>query len=107
MLSFASQLDYNDNRINGNVVDAFIQPALLKENMDKYVFLLKGAFQCGVYQLQINVCDSATLIAAKQHPENYSTLVVRVWGFSAYFKDLPMEYQDLLIQRALESEKVA
>lgn len=107
LLSFASQLDYNDNRINGNVVDAFIQPALLKENMDKYVFLLKGAFQCGVYQLQINVCDSATLIAAKQHPENYSTLVVRVWGFSAYFKDLPMEYQDLLIQRALESEKVA
>lgn len=49
----------------------------------------------------------ATLIAAKKNPERYSTLVVRVWGFSAYFKDLPVEYQDLLIQRALESEKAA
>lgn len=107
LLSFASQLDYNKCRINGNVVDAFIQPSLLKENIDKYVLLLKGAIRGGIYQIQLNVCDSATLIAAKKNPERYSTLVVRVWGFSAYFKDLPVEYQDLLIQRALESEKAA
>lgn len=106
LISFASQLDYGSCRINGNVVDAFIQPTLLRENIDKYVILLKGAIQGGVYQIQLNVCDSATLLAAKRNPQDYSTLVVRVWGFSAYFKDLPEEYQDLLIQRALESEKV-
>ena len=71
------------------------------------MLLLKGAIRGGIYQIQLNVCDSATLIAAKKNPERYSTLVVRVWGFSAYFKDLPVEYQDLLIQRALESEKAA
>jgi len=37
---------------------------------------------------------------AQKHPEKYPNLIVRVWGFSAYFKDLPEEYQDVLIQRA-------
>ena len=45
------------------------------------------------------------LIEAKTHPELYPNLIVRVWGFSAYFNDLPEEYQNLLIKRAIESEK--
>ena len=42
---------------------------------------------------------------AKKNPELFPDLIVRVWGFSAYFKDLPVEYQDVLIQRAIDSEK--
>ena len=52
----------------------------------------------------MNIMSSADLIAAKKNPENYKSLIVRVWGFSAYFIDLPEEYQDLLIERALRSE---
>ena len=47
------------------------------------------------------------LIAAKADPTLFPNLVVRVWGFSAYFNDLPEEYKDVLIARALESEKAA
>lgn len=107
LLSFAMKLDYNDNRINGNVVDLFATPKTLTDNKEKYLQLLMAAFRGGLYQFQMNVVDSATLIAAKKNPEKFPTLVVRVWGFSAYFKDLPEEYKDLLIKRAIESEKAA
>lgn len=105
LLLFAGKLDYRDNRCNGNVVDFFVTPKELLDNIDKYCILIRSAFKNGVYQLQMNVVDSATLIAAKNNPEKHPNLVVRVWGFSAYFKDLPDEYKDLLISRALEQEK--
>ena len=57
--------------------------------------------------MQMNVVESTILIDAKAHPEKYPNLIVRVWGFSAYFSDLPESYQDLLIRRALQSEGVA
>ena len=57
--------------------------------------------------MQMNVVCSETLIAAKKNPDLFPNIIVRVWGFSAYFKDLPEEYKDLLIKRALESEMVA
>ena len=56
--------------------------------------------------MQMNILDSATLIDAKQHPEKYPGLIVRVWGFSAYFVDLPESYQNLLIERAKANETV-
>lgn len=107
LISFASQLDYNDNRINGNVVDFIMSPGFIQNNLDKAVAMIKGGIKQGFYQLQINVVDSKTLIEAQKHPEQFPNLVVRVWGFSAYFKDLPKEYQDNLIRRAIEAEQVA
>lgn len=106
LLSFASKLDYSGNKCNGNVVDFFVTPKELKNNIKKYATLTMNAFKAGVYQLQMNVVDSATLIAAKENPESFPNLIVRVWGFSAYFKDLPEEYKDVLIERALQSERV-
>lgn len=53
----------------------------------------------------MNIMDSKTLIDARDNPEKYPGLIVRVWGFSAYFNDLPDEYKCTLIKRALESEK--
>ena len=50
---------------------------------------------------------SRTLIAARKNPERFPNLIVRVWGFSAYFKDLPEEYKEVLINRALKNEKEA
>lgn len=106
LLGFASKLDYL-KAFNGDVVDFMVNPALIQNNKDKFVELVSAAIQIGVFQMQMNVVSSATLIAAREHPEQFPDLVVRVWGFSAYFKDLPDEYKDVLIQRALESEKAA
>lgn len=107
LLSFAMKLDYNDNRLNGNVIDFFTVPGFLKHNIKKFSSLLHAGFAGGIFQLQMNVVDSKTLIAAKADPKLFPDLVVRVWGFSAYFNDLPDEYKDVLIARAIESEKVA
>lgn len=104
LFKFASELDYNQNIINGNVVDFVMSPNIIKSNTSKFVFLIKKAFEMGVYQMQINAIDSKTLMEAKKNPQLYENLIVRVWGFSAYFNDLPEEYKDLLVRRAMESE---
>ena len=105
VMQFAGKLDYPSNCLNGNVVD-FILPSSYQKNPDKLVSILRDGFANGIFQLQFNVLDKLTLIDAKAHPEKYPTLVVRVWGFSAYFNDLPEEYKDNLIARAEVYEAV-
>ena len=53
----------------------------------------------GGMQLQINILDSQTLQCAKDHPDEYKDLVVRVAGFSAYFVELHPDLQDDIIRR--------
>ena len=59
-----------------------------------------------VFQIQFNVVSYKQLLAAKNNPENFPHLIVRVWGFSAYFRDLPEVYKDVLIERARISEGI-
>lgn len=104
LLSFSSQLNYQGFSCNGNVVDFFVSPQLIKNNEEKFKVLLKKAICQGFFQLQMNIVSSEMLLEAKKNPDKFPDLIVRVWGFSAYFKDLPKEYQDVLIKRALISE---
>lgn len=105
ILNFASALDYRENRFNGNVIDLMLNPGFLKENLDKILIMLYTGIKSGIFQLQMNVISSDVLIAAKNNPDAYLNLVVRVWGFSAYFNDLPEEYKNVLIDRALRNER--
>lgn len=107
VVNFAGSLDYSGNAFNGNVVDFFVSPSFIESNKDKFVQFMRAAGQIGYFQMQMNVMDSKTLIDAKAHPEKYPGLIVRVWGFSAYFNDLPEDYKDVLIERAIESEGAA
>ena len=50
-------------------------------------------------QLQFNVVSTETLMDAKEKPDNYSDLIVRVAGYSGYFVDLRPEVQDDIIAR--------
>ncbi len=104
LISFASQLDYSGYGINGNVIDFMINPVFLEKNFSKCVDLVKVSIEKGFFQMQMNVVSSETLIDAKKHPENYKNLIVRVWGFSAFYVDLPEKYKDMLIERALKNE---
>ena len=45
------------------------------------------------------------MLFRSKNPEKYKGLIVRVWGFSAYFHDLPESYKELLIERAIAAEK--
>ncbi|MGN1362865.1 MAG: pyruvate formate lyase family protein [Methanobrevibacter sp.] len=104
IMRFASQINYNDNRFNGNVVDLMATPNFIKDNFEKFTDFLDLSIKLGFFQMQMNVTDSKTLIDAKANPDLYPNLIVRVWGFSAYFNDLPLNYKDLLIKRALKNE---
>ena len=107
LVNFAGKLDYSNQRYNGNVVDFFISPGLISNNKNKFITFMIGAIKSGFFQMQMNVMDSQTLIDAKAHPDKYKGLIVRVWGFSAYFNELPESYKDLMIERALAAEKIA
>ena len=104
LVNFASKLNYNGNRSNGNVLDYFVSPSVMNKEREKFVQFIKQSIKAGFFQMQLNVVSSDKLIDAKKNPGKYPDLIVRVWGFSAYFDDLPEDYQNVLIERALASE---
>lgn len=107
IMNFASQLEYGEGRFNGNVVDLMVSPDFIHQNWDKFVDFLMICIKKGFFEMQMNVVSSKTLLEARKHPEDFPNLIVRVWGFSAYFKDLPDDYKDVLIERALKNEGAA
>ena len=53
----------------------------------------------GGFEIQVNVVDKETLLAAQAHPEHYRDLVVRIGGYSDYFVGLSPEMQAEIILR--------
>ena len=104
IVEFAGNIQYNGLKSNGNVVDLVIQPTLITDNLDKFVAFISAAIRIGFFQMQFNVLTYEQLVDAKKYPEKYPDLIVRVWGFSADFNDLPDSYKDVLISRAKEGE---
>jgi pyruvate-formate lyase len=67
--------------------------------LKKFGFLLRTWLKLRGPQLQINVVSSDMLRAAKEDPDQYRDLIVRVWGFCDRFVSLQEVYQDELIER--------
>jgi len=67
--------------------------------LDALVSLIATFVREGGFELQVNVVDRATLLAAKARPEEHRDLVVRVAGYSDYFVGLPEATQDEIIAR--------
>jgi len=86
---------------NGCVLNHKLQPCLLVGEAGERVLdgLVRGYFALGGQQVQIEVVDPAILRDARQHPERYRDLVVRISGYSAYFNDLTDEMKEELIAR--------
>ncbi len=61
--------------------------------------LLRSFFEGGGQIFQGNTTDVAELIKAKEHPEEFYNLIVRVGGYSARFISLTPELQDEVINR--------
>ncbi len=66
---------------------------------EKLSALVRYYIMRGGHQLQLNVVDRDTLLDAQAHPEKYAHLIVRIWGWSAYFVELDKPYQDHVIAR--------
>ena len=62
--------------------------------------MIRAHFEAGGQQMQFNLVDREMLTAAKQCPENYPDLMVRVAGYCAPFVSLWDDLQDEIIARA-------
>ncbi|MBC8014423.1 MAG: glycyl radical protein [Sporomusaceae bacterium] len=70
-----------------------------EEGTTKLVSFIKTWCDLRLWHIQFNVINRETLLAAKQDPEKYSGLIVRIAGYSAYFVDLSPDLQNDLIAR--------
>lgn len=58
------------------------------ENRARLQALIRGYFDMGGMQLQVNVIDQAALEAAMVDPDKYGDMIIRIGGFSEYWKNL-------------------
>lgn len=87
--------------INGGPLTLELHDTMFRteESTEKVALLVKSFMDLGGHQLQLNAVNRDTMLAAQKHPEQYRSLIVRVWGWSGYFVELDKEYQDHIIQR--------
>lgn len=62
--------------------------------------VLKTYFKSGGFHLAINTVDSEILRKARQRPEEYTDILVKLSGYSALFVGLDEKIQDAVIERA-------
>jgi len=69
------------------------------DSIGKVARLVKTYMDRGGHQLQLNAVDLERLRDAQRNPERHPQLVVRIWGWSAYFVELDKEFQDHVMAR--------
>ena len=70
-----------------------------ESGIQKVAELVKCFMDRGGHQLQLNTVNLEQMKDAQIHPEKHRQLVVRIWGWSAYFVELDKEYQDHVMAR--------
>jgi formate C-acetyltransferase len=81
--------------LNQKFMPVFFDPP----NYDIMEGYLKAMMDMQIHHIQFNCIDGSTLIKAKERPQDYKNLIVRVAGYSAYFIDLDNRMQDEIIRR--------
>jgi pyruvate formate-lyase/glycerol dehydratase family glycyl radical enzyme len=102
LIESVTQLDFTQTP-NGAVLDVMLHPSAVRgpEGLDGFVSLIRTFFARGGYAIQFNVVNPDTLRDAQRHPERYSTLQIRVTGWSVFFVELSREEQDTFIARCV------
>jgi len=88
--------------LGGVLLNQKLNPSTLDNDGDrqKLMALLRTFFEVHKgWHIQYNIVSRETLLAAKQHPDQYRDLVVRVAGYSAFFTALSPDAQDDIIAR--------
>ncbi|MFA5858888.1 MAG: pyruvate formate lyase family protein [Elusimicrobiota bacterium] len=95
-----SNIDYT-SVTGGTVVNMKLNPSILagEAGLARFAALLKAFVKMRLQELQFNVTKTEVMKAAQQNPGQYSNLIIRVSGFSAFFVHLSKEVQDDIIRR--------
>jgi formate C-acetyltransferase len=93
-------------RTGGTLLNQKLSPGTLRDDagLARVTQLVRAYFGLGGHHIQFNVVDTATLQAARAHPEQHRDLIVRVAGYSDYFCDLSDALQDEIIARTEHRE---
>jgi len=70
-----------------------------EKGLDAMAALVRSYFNMEGHHIQFNVIDRDTLIEAQNSPEAHRDLIVRVAGYSDYFRNLSRALQDEIINR--------
>ncbi len=70
-----------------------------EESIKKVAMLVKYFIDRGGHQLQLNAVNLDAMKDAQANPDLYRQLVVRIWGWSAYFVELDKDFQDHVMAR--------
>lgn len=73
------------------------------EGLEHMASLIRSYFAMDGHHIQFNVFDKQTLLDAQKNPDDYKDLIVRVAGYSDYFRNLDKELQDEIINRTEQS----
>ncbi len=102
-LNSVAKLDYKNCCRDGISNTFSIVPKALGKNLDEQienlVSILDGYFKQGAHHLNVNVLTRETLIDAKNNPDKYPLLTIRVSGYSVRFNRLTDEQKDEVIKR--------
>ena len=71
--------------------------------LENLASLIRTYFAMDGHHIQFNVFDKQTLLEAQKHPDDYKDLIVRVAGYSDYFRNLDEELQNEIINRTAQS----
>ncbi|MBQ4043706.1 MAG: pyruvate formate-lyase [Clostridia bacterium] len=87
--------------VNGGPLTLEFQQKMFEapDGVTKVAHLVRYFIRRGGHQLQLNAVNRDTLLDAQVHPEKYPHLIVRVWGWSAYFVELDECFQNQVLRR--------
>ena len=91
----------NSRMAGGQLLNMRFSPGALAgdDNLEKFLRFVRTANRKNIFHNQFNIVDSETLRAAKENPQDYPDLMVRVAGYCALFTTLVPEAQDAIITR--------
>ena len=99
-LNFVAHLDHT-KIANGHALNLKYTPSPNRElTITKFAQSVEAYMRMGGLQVQFNIIDRAILEDAMENPDKYPELLVRVSGYTAYFKDLNPTMQYEIITRA-------
>lgn len=101
-LSSVSKLDYASCRDGISYTFSITPEALGKApeiQVMNLVAMLDGYFSKNGHHINVNVLDRSLLLDAKEHPEKYPNLTIRVSGYAVRFHSLSSKQQDEVIAR--------
>ncbi len=90
----------NDLTTNGGLLNLKFLPSFFnEEGIKKFALFLRAFVDLEIPHIQFNVVQPQDLKAAKESPEKYKNLTIRVAGYTAYFVELDGKLQDEIINR--------